>query len=42
MDLGLFTMPIHPPHRNYTETLQEDRERVLLADRLGFTEGYVG
>jgi len=42
MDLGLFTMPIHPPSRNYTETLKEDRELFLLADRLGFTEGFVG
>jgi alkanesulfonate monooxygenase SsuD/methylene tetrahydromethanopterin reductase-like flavin-dependent oxidoreductase (luciferase family) len=42
MDLGLFTMPIHPPSRNFTETLKEDRELFLLADRLGFTEGYVG
>lgn len=42
MDLGLFTMPIHPPSRNYTETLKEDRELFVLADRLGFTEGYVG
>ncbi len=42
MELGLFTMPIHPPSRNFTETLKEDRELFLLADRLGFTEGYVG
>ena len=42
MDLGLFTMLIHPPSRNYSETLKEDRELFLLADRLGFTEGYVG
>ena len=34
MELGFFTMPIHPPARNYTETLKEDRELVLLADRL--------
>ena len=42
MQLGFFTMPIHPPSRNFTETLQEDRELVLLADELGFTEGYIG
>ena len=34
MELGFFTMPIHPPSRNFTETLQEDRELVLLADEL--------
>lgn len=42
MDLGLFTMPIHPPGRNYTETLKEDRELFVLADKLGFKEGFVG
>ena len=42
MDLGLFTRPIHPPNRNYTETLKEDCELFLLADQLWFTEGFVG
>jgi alkanesulfonate monooxygenase SsuD/methylene tetrahydromethanopterin reductase-like flavin-dependent oxidoreductase (luciferase family) len=42
MELGFFTMPIHPPGRKLAETLEEDRELVLLADRLGFTEGYIG
>ena len=42
MDLGFFTMPIHPPKRNLTETLKEDREFALLAEELGFTEGFFG
>jgi len=42
MKLGFFTMPIHPPGRSLTETLQEDRELTLLADRLGFVEGFFG
>ncbi|MEM8590522.1 MAG: LLM class flavin-dependent oxidoreductase [Pseudomonadota bacterium] len=42
MKIGYFTMPIHPVDRNYTETLQEDREAVILADRLGFSEAYIG
>ena len=42
MDLGFFTMTIHPPGRNLAETLEEDRELVLLAEQLGFTEGYIG
>jgi alkanesulfonate monooxygenase SsuD/methylene tetrahydromethanopterin reductase-like flavin-dependent oxidoreductase (luciferase family) len=42
MELGFFTMPIHPPGRSLAETLEEDRELVLLADELGFTEGYIG
>ena len=42
MDLGFFTMPIHPPGRPLGQTLEEDRELVLLADRLGLVEGYIG
>jgi alkanesulfonate monooxygenase SsuD/methylene tetrahydromethanopterin reductase-like flavin-dependent oxidoreductase (luciferase family) len=42
MKLGYFTMPLHPPARNYVETLREDREAILLADRLGFSEAFVG
>lgn len=42
MELGIFLMPLHPPGRNVTETLKEDREAVLLADRLGFAEAFVG
>ncbi len=42
MKLGFFTMPMHPPTRNYTQTLKEDREAVLLADRLGFCEAFIG
>jgi alkanesulfonate monooxygenase SsuD/methylene tetrahydromethanopterin reductase-like flavin-dependent oxidoreductase (luciferase family) len=42
MKLGFFTMPIHPPERNYTQTLKEDREAFLLADRLEYCEGFIG
>ena len=42
MDYSLFMMPLHPPGRNVTETLQEDRQAVVLGDRLGFKEAYVG
>jgi len=42
MKLGYFTMPLHPPSRNYAETLAEDREAIILADKLGFNEAYVG
>jgi alkanesulfonate monooxygenase SsuD/methylene tetrahydromethanopterin reductase-like flavin-dependent oxidoreductase (luciferase family) len=42
MNLGYFTMPLHPPSRNYAQTLKEDRDAIVLADRLGFTEAYVG
>ncbi len=42
MKLGLFMMPVHPIHRELRETLREDREAILLADRLGYEEAYVG
>jgi len=40
--LGYFTMPVHPPHRNPTATLREDREIIILADQLGFHDAFVG
>ncbi len=42
MRLGMFMQPVHDPARNFTEVLQEDRETILLADRLGFDECWVG
>jgi alkanesulfonate monooxygenase SsuD/methylene tetrahydromethanopterin reductase-like flavin-dependent oxidoreductase (luciferase family) len=42
MKYSTFMMPLHPPGRNITETLQEDRQAIILADQLGFSEAYVG
>jgi len=42
MNLGFFTMPIHPLGKDWRLSLQEDREAFVLADELGFTEAYVG
>jgi alkanesulfonate monooxygenase SsuD/methylene tetrahydromethanopterin reductase-like flavin-dependent oxidoreductase (luciferase family) len=42
MRLSFFTMPLHPPGRNYVETLREDREAILLTDELGFAEAFIG
>lgn len=42
MKLGFFTMPIHPLEKEWRKSLREDREAFILADELGFTEGYVG
>ena len=42
MKLGYFTMPLHPPGRDYTATLKEDRAAIVLADRLGYVEAFVG
>ena len=40
--LGMFTMPFHHPSRDYATILEEDREAIVLADRLGFSEVFVG
>jgi len=42
MRLGYFTMPVHPMHRNWAETLKEDRAAIILADKLGFYDAFMG
>lgn len=42
MKLSFFTMPIHPVGKPIAQSLMEDREAFLLADELGFAEGYCG
>ena len=42
MRLGYFTMPVHPIHRNWVETLKEDRQAIILADELGFYDAFMG
>jgi alkanesulfonate monooxygenase SsuD/methylene tetrahydromethanopterin reductase-like flavin-dependent oxidoreductase (luciferase family) len=42
MRLGYFTMPVHGMHRNWAETLKEDRQTVILADKLGFHDAFIG
>ncbi len=42
MRLGMFMMPVHPPDRPFWSTLEEDTEKSLLADTLGFDELWLG
>ncbi|SFL49846.1 LLM class flavin-dependent oxidoreductase [Geodermatophilus ruber] len=42
MRLGYFAMPMHPRGRAWADTLREDREAVILADRLGFHDAFIG
>jgi alkanesulfonate monooxygenase SsuD/methylene tetrahydromethanopterin reductase-like flavin-dependent oxidoreductase (luciferase family) len=42
MRLGTFMMPLHPSKRQPHETYPEDREAILLADKLGYKEALVG
>ena len=40
--LGFFAMPLHPKERVYREVFEENREAIILADELGFTEAWIG
>jgi alkanesulfonate monooxygenase SsuD/methylene tetrahydromethanopterin reductase-like flavin-dependent oxidoreductase (luciferase family) len=42
MKLGLFMMPIHGRKKAYHQALMEDIDAVLHADRVGFSEAWVG
>ncbi len=42
MKLGGFMMPLHPPGHNFTETIAADLEQIVEADRLGFSEYWIG
>lgn len=42
MQLSFFTMPIHPVEKPVSQSIAEDREAFILADKLGFAEGYCG
>jgi alkanesulfonate monooxygenase SsuD/methylene tetrahydromethanopterin reductase-like flavin-dependent oxidoreductase (luciferase family) len=42
MQFGLFMMPLHPPHRDFADAYQRDIDQIVLADRLGFHEAWIG
>lgn len=42
LKFGFFIQPVHPPARRYADVLREDREAVVLADRLGYSEAFIG
>ncbi len=42
MELGFFTMPLHPPGSNFTEGLDSDLEQLIILDQLGFKEAWIG
>jgi len=35
-------MPMHPAERDWSETLEEDRQGIMLADKLGFHDAFIG
>ena len=42
MQLGLFMMPLHPPHRAVADCYDRDIDQLVAADRLGFAEAWLG
>ena len=42
MEFGLFMMPVHDPKKGLQRTIKEDMDTVVLADKLGFHEAWIG
>ena len=42
MEVGYFTMPLHPPGSNMTQTLEDDLDQIVTLDRLGYKEAWIG
>jgi len=42
MEVGFFTMPLHPPGSDYTQALDDDLEQLVVLDELGYKEAWIG
>ena len=42
MKHAFFMMPIHARDKDYHTGLMEDREAIILADKLGYSEAWIG
>ena len=42
MQVGFFTMPLHPPGSNITQTLEDDLHQIEVLDNLGYAEAWIG
>ena len=42
MQVGFFTMPLHPPGSDFTQTLEDDLHQLEVLDRLGYSEAWIG
>lgn len=42
MELGFFTMPLHPAGSDLAQTLEDDLEQIVFLDELGFKEAWIG
>lgn len=41
-DYGMFIMPFHPPTKPLAKSYEEDLELIVIAERLGFKEFWIG
>ncbi len=42
MEVGYFTMPLHPPGSDIAQTLDDDLEQIVTLDGLGYKEAWIG
>ena len=42
MQVGFFTMPLHPPGSDITQTLDDDLHQLEVLDSLGYSEAWIG
>ena len=42
MQYGYFTMPLHPPGSQFSETIADDIQQIVTLDQLGFHEAWIG
>ena len=42
MELGYFTMPLHPPGSDFTKTIDDDLEQIVMLDQFGYKEAWIG
>lgn len=42
MKIGTFAMPLHPASRPLVDVLKENTDKIILADKLGFDEAWIG
>ena len=42
MQVGFFTMPLHPPGSDITQTLEDDLHQIEVLDDLGYAEAWIG
>ena len=42
MNVGYFTMPLHPPGSSFTKTVEDDLQQIVTLDRLGYCEAWIG